>query len=73
LLKLGFDDKNLRVVILKDLKRNKDHSNLVVYLDEKKYILDNLYVNIYTDEKFKHYKPKYSFNQKNAWIHFQSN
>ncbi len=69
LRELGYDTGNLRVVIIRDRIRNITHAVLAVYLDNAVYIMDNMSNAVFEQEKYKHYIPQYSFNERNRWAH----
>ena len=69
LKELGYDTGGLRVVIIRDRIRNITHATLAVYLDNAVYIMDNMSHAVFRQEKYKHYIPQYSFNERNRWAH----
>lgn len=69
LLHLDFARKNMRIVVLQDLNLNVPHAILVVYLDGKALILDNQISKVVDARRVKHYKPIYSINENNWWLH----
>lgn len=69
LKELGFTGDDMRVVALKDTIRNIGHAVLVVYLDNDAYVLDNQTVMVLSHEKYKHYLPQYSVNERFRWMH----
>lgn len=69
LKKLGFDVRQLRIVVIKDKIRNIGHAVLAVYLDEAAYILDNLSDMVMDHRKYAHYIPQYSLNEEHRWAH----
>ena len=66
---LGFDAKNLRIVMLKDTIRNISHAVLAVKLGEETYILDNLSDLVLPHGKYEHYVPQFSVNEFYRWAH----
>lgn len=70
LKELGFAGDTMRVVALKDTIRNIGHGILVVWLDGDAYVLDNVTNLIRSHEKYRHYRPHYSINEKYRWKHF---
>jgi len=66
---LGFDNEDLRVVILWDQIRNIGHAVLAVYQPDAIYVLDNLSRLIAPDSRYKHYIPQYSMNETTRWAH----
>jgi len=69
LKQLGFDTKDLRIVVLMDNNLKVYHSVLAVYLDDKIYILDNQLTTVTNSKNIFHYEPVYSINEKNWWKH----
>jgi predicted transglutaminase-like cysteine proteinase len=69
LQQLGFEMKDLRIVVVKDRIRNIDHAVLAVYLDDSAYILDNLSNLVLPHGRYRHYIPQYSVNGANRWAH----
>jgi len=66
---LGFNPREMRVVVLMDNNLNIHHSVLAVWLNERIYILDNQIQQVVEDKKIHHYKPIYSINEKHWWRH----
>ncbi len=66
---LGFPVGNMRIVVVQDQNLNIGHAILAVYLKGKAFILDNQAKRIIAAKKIKHYKPFYSVNEKNSWLH----
>ena len=69
LVHLGFDKKDMRIVIVQDLNLKVPHAVLVVYLDGKALILDNQIKQVVSASRITHYKPIYSINETKWWIH----
>tara|TARA_Y100001934_G_scaffold270550_1_gene355622 strand:- start:2026 stop:2694 length:669 start_codon:yes stop_codon:yes gene_type:complete len=69
LLILGFNPDHMRIVVLQDLNLKIPHAVLVVYLDGQPLILDNQIKQVVHASRIRHYKPIYSINQKNWWLH----
>ncbi len=69
LRQLGFDDDQLRLVVLNDASRGLAHAVLAVYLDEQVYILDNLSRAVLPQEQISQYVPYYSINETTRWAH----
>ena len=69
LRKLGFTNKQVRVVAVKDLNLKVGHAILVVILDGKYYILDNQIKRVVEAKSIKHYQPVFSINTKFWWRH----
>ena len=66
---LGYLEKDLRVVAVKDLNLKIGHAILVVYYQGKPYVLDNQVKNVIPAAKIKHYLPVFSINSKAWWKH----
>jgi predicted transglutaminase-like cysteine proteinase len=69
LRRLGFTNKQLRVVAVKDMNLKVGHAVLVVFLDGKTYLLDNQIKQLVEAKSVKHYQPVFSINTKNWWRH----
>lgn len=69
LKELGFTISNLRIVALKDTIRNVGHAVLAVYIKDEIYILDNQTVIVLPHDRYSHYVPQYSVNEKFRWMH----
>lgn len=69
LKELNFDDRQLRIVVIRDSIRNIGHAVLAVYLDGTAYILDNLSDLVMDHGKYAHYIPQYSLNEAHHWAH----
>lgn len=69
LKELGFSVDDLRIVVLRDRIRGIAHAILVVFLQGDAYVLDNVSSVIFSHERYKHYLPYYSLNEKHRWSH----
>lgn len=69
LVHLGFDKSQMRIVVLQDLNLRVGHAVLVVYLDGQPLILDNQISKVVNADRIKHYKPIFSLNETNWWLH----
>lgn len=69
LRKLGFDNDQLRIVILQDTNLNVAHAVLAVFSADDIVILDNQVTPILSHNDIKHYTPLYSINEKGWWLH----
>lgn len=69
LKELGFDPKSMRIVVARDVLRNKDHAVLSVGLRGKRYVLDSLNDTILEERLVNYYVPLYSVNEKTRWAH----
>lgn len=72
---LGFRDKELRVVAVKDLNLKVGHAILVVFYKDKKtgkkrtFVLDNQIKRVVDAKSIRHYKPIFSINRTFWWRH----
>ena len=66
---LGHSPDNLRIVVLRDRIRGIAHAILVVILDGDAYVLDNVSSVVFSHDKYSHYVPYYSLNEKYRWSH----
>lgn len=67
LRRLGFDNKDMRIVILMDRNINTLHSVLVVKDGDELKVLDNQISKVADAAKVHHYQPIYSVNEKSWW------
>lgn len=72
LKELEFDAQTLRIVAVQDRIRGIGHAVLVVRIDEEALVLDNQTNLLLQDDKYTHYLPQYSVNEKNSWTHFRT-
>lgn len=68
----GFDEENMRIIILNDENLDALHAVLAVSLKKETYILDNQIEDVMKDSRIHHYSPIYSINE-NAWWRHVSN
>lgn len=66
---LGFAADDLRIVVLRDLRREVDHAVLTVHVDGEIFVLDNLDDAIRTEHELPHYRPYYAVNESAGWVH----
>jgi predicted transglutaminase-like cysteine proteinase len=66
---LGYEEKDLRVVAVKDLNLKIGHAILVVFYQGTPYVLDNQIKQVVPATKIKHYMPVFSINTKAWWKH----
>jgi predicted transglutaminase-like cysteine proteinase len=69
LLKIGFDNDDMRVVVLNNTHVNTIHAVLVVYVNGKAYLLDNQIPIVTEAKEINYYHPIYSINETNWWKH----
>jgi predicted transglutaminase-like cysteine proteinase len=68
---LGIPNDALRVEVVQDLNLGGViHAVLVVFVDEKSYMLDSQIKQVITTDKVYHYVPIYSINEQHWWQHF---
>lgn len=65
----GFDDKDLYLVILRDLSRRADHAVLVVRAEGRMLVLDNGTNRIVDSASIADYRPILTFSGNQAWTH----
>jgi predicted transglutaminase-like cysteine proteinase len=66
---LGFDVKDLRIVVVQDVVRNLPHAVLAVYLDRDIFIMDSLFEGVLSHSQVTFYRPYYSVNETTRWAH----
>ncbi|GEM_PF-278757 len=66
---LGFTDKDLRIVAVKDMNLKVGHAILAVYLNDTPYILDNQIKQVVEARTIRHYAPVFSINEEYWWRH----
>jgi predicted transglutaminase-like cysteine proteinase len=69
LRRLGFAAESVRLVVLRDSRRNLAHAVLAVRVGDKVYILDNLNDSVLRHEAIRNYRPYYSLNEEARWTH----
>lgn len=69
LRRAGFAIDQLRLVILRDMNLRTDHAVLVVMLEGETLVLDNQIPQIVPASTIHHYRPVYSINETNWWLH----
>ncbi len=69
LRQMGFSADQLRLVVVKDIRRNLAHAVLAAYVGNEVYILDNLSGNVRAQGSVSEYTPYYSVNEKARWAH----
>ena len=69
LRQLGFGADQLRLVVVKDMRRNLAHAVLAAYVDNEIYILDNLNNRVRPQSTVLEYSPYYSVNENARWAH----
>lgn len=66
---LGYDQNFMRVVVLQDQNLNLAHAVLALERQTDFLILDNQIAEPVSDTRIRHYKPIYSVNETNWWLH----
>ncbi len=66
---LGFENDEMRVVVVQDLNLRLGHAILAVYIDGEALILDNQVLQVVRSTSIRHYKPIYSINENYWWLH----
>jgi predicted transglutaminase-like cysteine proteinase len=66
---LGWDNDQLRIVILDDLARGTPHAVKVAYYGGEAWMLDNQYVRVVRAERIEDYRPRFSINETSWWLH----
>ncbi len=69
LRRLGFRTDDLRLVVLIDQNRRLAHAVLVVELNGRSLVLDNLDDQVRSWSELPHYRPLYSLNEQAVWLH----
>ena len=69
LRQLGFQNEQMRIVVVDDLNLRVAHAILVVYMGGRAYVLDNQISRVVPAEVINHYKPIYSINEQAWWLH----
>jgi predicted transglutaminase-like cysteine proteinase len=69
LRRAGFSDKDLYLVILRDLARRADHAVLVVRAEGRLLVLDNGTSRIVDSEMIADYRPILTFSGNRVWTH----
>ena len=69
LRRAGFAERDLYLVIVKDLVRRSDHAVLVARADGRMYVLDNGTDEVLDSESVSDYRPVLSFSAAGEWTH----
>lgn len=65
----GFDQRDLYLVLVRDLVRRADHAILVARVDGRMMVLDSNTDRILPAEAIQDYRPMMSFSGERSWIH----
>ena len=66
---LGFTNSEMRIVVLQDMNLRVGHAILVVNVGGQALVLDNQVRSVVRAETIHHYRPIYSINEHNWWLH----
>ena len=66
---LGLPPEMLRLVVLQDDNLRVPHAILVVYVNGTALVLDNQFGRVVEADRIRHYRPIYSVNEHNWWLH----
>lgn len=66
---LGFKPEQLRVAAVNDMNLKIGHAVLIVFLDQKAYVLDNQIKQVVDAKSITHYQPVFSINDDHWWRH----
>ena len=69
LKQLGFDPDKMRIMVLKDTRRGLLHAVLLVEHGGRTLVLDNLSGRLLTWDQVPNYRPLYSVNEQDFWLH----
>ena len=69
LRRAGISERDLYLVIVKDLVRRADHAVLVARADGHMYVLDNGTDQVLNSESVRDYRPVLSFSATGEWTH----
>ncbi len=66
---LGFSTDQMRIAIVQDKVKNVPHAILIVYEGGKAHVLDNQDAHVRNADDINRYKPIFSLNSNNWWLH----
>ncbi len=69
LRELGVPIERMRIAVVNDENLGIGHAILVVYSDDRRYILDNQTDQVVEAARIRHYTPIYSLNETAWWLH----
>jgi predicted transglutaminase-like cysteine proteinase len=64
---LAVPERDMRLVVLHDTRRDLVHAVLTVAVDGRRFVLDNLYDRVLPEERLPQYRPYYSVNAEGLW------
>jgi predicted transglutaminase-like cysteine proteinase len=67
--RLGFTDDEMRLWVVRDVRREVNHAVLTIALDGRTYVLDSLTSEVLPAEAVTRYRPIYSINASAWWLH----
>lgn len=73
LRQLGFKDRDMRIIALRDRAARQYHAVLAVHHQGDWLILDNRFSRVRLQRDLPHYEPLYSVNRLNQWSHVKTN
>ena len=69
LKEVGFHRDRMRIVLLVDTRRNRQHAVLAVYMDERALMLDSLIATVVEHSSAAHYRPTVSLTASRLYLH----
>lgn len=66
---LGIPEERMRIAVVRDEIKNIMHAVLIVYMDNKTYVLDNQIKRTMDAKTLNRYKPIFSINRLSWWLH----
>ena len=66
---LGFDNDEMRIVVLNDLNLRTAHAVLIVYVDGVAWLLDNQVPEVVRADAVRHYRAIFSINETAWWLY----
>jgi predicted transglutaminase-like cysteine proteinase len=66
---LGWNDADLRIVVLLDTERMAPHAIAVAYGEGEAWVLDNQITEVTSSAAVARYRPYYSLNESGWWLH----
>lgn len=73
LKELGWRERDLRIVVVRDSKLRAAHAVLVVTYGERRWVLDNQNTRVDETSVVRHYQPVFSINETSWWHHQPDN
>jgi predicted transglutaminase-like cysteine proteinase len=66
---LGFESDRMYLVLVRDLVRRADHAVLVIQLDDRFVVLDNMTDEVIDSADIRDYRPVISYSAAGRWVH----